>query len=332
MKTLYGFFIFIILTGTTMAQPRIHLGITSGFNTTWVLDNGLQSNPNYITQANYNWFPIGGSVGIDITNGIGFQFESISATQGQVYQMMQTVQSVQKMIAERKIDLNYIQLPLLLKLMGTGVKPVRFNFQIGPQLSLLNNGLETIQFYEDASIKLTDYTEIPPENTGEITEITQVLVSNEGDLPQPYLDAINNGDITPGDNPLEVPLKYFEDPNTPGQYDMPQDAIMMLMSSQAENELQKFKDKEVQLAFGFGIDIDVLKHFYISTNIRGNYSFTDMRNQDLIELVNNGEITNIFSNRANLLLGVQIGLHWVIGGNRSFRAKRAALNDDGGVR
>ena len=333
MKSFLSLLAIIILTvGAAVAQPRIHVGINTGFNTTYVLDQGLRSNPNYIAQANYEWFPIGGAVGIDITKGLGFQFESIRAAQGQIYQMIQTVESVQKMIAERNIDLSYIQFPLLLKLMSTSVKPVRFNFQIGPQLSLLNSGSETIRFIEDASINLEDYANVSPENLSEMADITNVLVGSENDLPQPYLDAIENGEITPGENPLEVPLKYFEDPNTAGEYDMPQDAVMMLMSSEAENELQKFKDKEVQIAFGFGLDFDVLKHFYISANVRGNYSFTDMRNEDLINMINDKDITTIFDQRANLLLGVQVGLHWVIGGNRSFRAKRAALSDDGGVR
>ncbi len=332
MKTTICFLISFLFTGFAFAQPRIHLGITTGFNTTYVLDKGLQSNPNYIAQAKYDWFPIGGSVGIDITNGIGIQFESIRAAQGQIYQMIQTVQSVQKMIAERNIDLNYIQLPLLLKIMGTSTNPVRFNFQIGPQLSLLNSGVETIKFFEDANIDLADYTDLSPDNISEMADVTDVLVSNQADIPQAYLDAIDNGEVTPGDNPLEVPLKYFEDPNTQGQYDMPQDAIMQLMSSEAENKIQKFKDKEVQLAFGFGLDFDVLKHFYISANVRGNYSFTDMRNQDLIDMINDKDISSIFDQRANLLLGVQIGLHWVIGGNRSFRAGRAAASKAGGVR
>ena len=75
------------------------------------------------------------------------------------------------------------------------------------------------------------------------------------------------------------------------------------------------------LAFGFGMDIDVLKHFYISANVRANYSFTDMRNKDLIDMIGDQDFSRIFSQRANLLIGAQIGLHWTIGGNRSFKAK-----------
>ena len=62
--------------------------------------------------------------------------------------MVQIVQSVQKAIAERNIDLQYIQFPLLLKFMGSGVKPVRGNFHVEPKLSLLSGGLEAIRFGE----------------------------------------------------------------------------------------------------------------------------------------------------------------------------------------
>jgi len=48
----------------------------------------------------------------------------------------------------------------------------------------------------------------------------------------------------------------------------------------------------------------------------------------LINLIGDDDLSNIFSNRANLLVGAQIGLHWAIGGNRSFRAKKASENDD----
>ena len=104
--------------------------------------------------------------------------------------------------------------------------------------------------------------------------------------------------------------------------------MMTLMNSEVESEIQNFKNKEVQLAFGFGMDIDLIKQFYISANVRANYSFTDMRNQDLIDFIGDKDLTSIFNNRANLLVGAQIGLHWVIGGNRSFKAKKETEIED----
>ena len=321
MKIYLNIVVIILLAGSTLAQPRIHVGLTTGFNSTHVLDKGLQSDPRYVAKANYEWAPIGASFGVDFSNRFGLQLESIKAAQGQIYQMIETVQNVQQMIAERNIDLDYIQIPLLLKMMSKGTGPARFNFQAGPQLSLLNSGVETMKFVQDAYINFEQDGDIP-------IDMTTVLVQNEGDIPPEYMQGIASGAITPPNgNQMEVPLEYFEDMENPGQYNMPQNSMMTLMSSEVETQIKKFKDKEIQLAFGFGMDIDVLKHFYISANVRANYSFTDMRNQDLIDMIADQDLTDIFSKRANLLIGAQLGLHWTIGGNRSFKAKAKAKKD-----
>jgi len=291
-------------------------------NSTFVLDKGLSKDPRYTAEANYKWAPVGASFGIDFTNRFGLQLESIEAAQGQIYQMIETVQSVQNIIAERNIDLNYIQIPLLMKMMSGSNNAARFNFQIGPQLSILRSGSETLRLIQDSKINLAEGGDIP-------LEATTVLVGSQADIPFSYQEALANGEITaPSSNEFEVPLEYFQDMENPDQYNMPENSIMTLMNSEVESEIQKFKDKEIQLAFGFGMDIDLLKHFYISANVRANYSFTDMRNQDLIDYIGDKDITSIFSNRANLLIGAQIGLHWVIGGNRSFKAKNEKEVED----
>ncbi len=319
MKKIILLSVYILIASLAVAQPRVHVGITTGFNTTYVLDKGLASDPRYAAEANYEWAPIGGSLGIDITRKFGLQFESIRAAQGQIYQMVQTVQAVDKMIAERNIDLNYLQFPMLLKFMGGGNKATRFNFQVGPQLSFLNSGAETITFVENGQFNFAEGGDIP-------IDATNVIVGSHGDIPASYLQALENGEVTPpSSNELEIPLSYFEDSQNPGEYNMPQDAMMTLMSSEANSQIQQFKEKEVQLAFGFGMDIDVLKHFYLSANVRANYSFTDMRNDDLIEFIGDEDLTGIFESRSNLLVGAQIGLHWMIGGNRSYKAKKKAL-------
>jgi hypothetical protein len=322
MKLTTKIILLLLLSVTAYAQPRIHIGLNTGFNSTHVLDKGLNQDPRYVSTASFKWAPVGFAFGVDFTKRFGLQFESIKAAQGQIYQMIETAQNVEKMIAERNIDLDYIQLPLLLKMMGGGDKAARFNFQIGPQLSLLNSGAETIRFIEDGSFDFAQGGDIP-------IDLTTVMVANQSDIPLSYQQAIANGDITPPTgNEMEIPLEYFQNAENPGQFDIPQDAIMTLMSNEMESEIQKFKDKEVQLAFGFGVDFDVFKHFYISANVRGNYSFTDMRNQDLIDFIGDEDITSIFSQRANLAIGAQIGLHWVIGGNRSFRAMKKAAESE----
>ncbi|MCG8308164.1 MAG: PorT family protein [Cytophagales bacterium] len=322
MKTGIEILALIFLAGASFAQPRVHLGITTGFNSTHVLDKGLSTDPRYVAKANYEWAPVGASAGIDFTNRFGLQIESIKAAQGQIYQMIETAQNIKTMIAERNIDLSYIQLPLLMKMMSGGNGPARFNFQIGPQLSLLNSGSEVMKCVKDANINLEEGGDIP-------LDVTTVIVENSSDVPLEYRQALASGEVSPpSNNELEIPISYFEDMENPGQYNMPENSMMTLMNSEVESGIQKFKEKEVQLAFGLGMDIDVLKHFYISANVRANYSFTDMRNQDLIDMIGDEDITSIFNNRANLLVGAQLGLHWIIGGNRSFKAKKEAEAED----
>lgn len=322
MKLTTKVLLLLIISASAFAQPRVHIGLNTGFNSTYVLDKGLKQDPRYAAQTNFEWAPIGASFGVDFTKRFGLQFESIRAAQGQIYQMIQTAQSIETMIAERNIDLNYIQLPLLLKMMGGSDKAARFNFQVGPQLSILNSGSETIKFVQDGSFDFASGGDIP-------IDMTTVVVGNPDDIPFAYQQALANGDVTaPSANEMEIPLEYFQNPENPDQFDLPQDAVITLMSTEVQSEIQKFKDKEVQLAFGFGVDIDVFKHFYISANIRGNYSFTDMRNEDLIEFIGDQDITGIFNERANLLIGAQIGLHWMIGGNRSYKASKKAVETD----
>jgi hypothetical protein len=80
-----------------------------------------------------------------------------------------------------------------------------------------------------------------------------------------------------------------------------------------------FKNTEFQLAAAFGVDIDLSKHLFLTTQIRANYSLSDMTNGDVIDKIGNGGASEIISSRANLLVGVQIGLHYSIGATRSFK-------------
>jgi hypothetical protein len=58
-----------------------------------------------------------------------------------------------------------------------------------------------------------------------------------------------------------------------------------------------------------------------------------MRGQDLIDLVSSGSVSEIFDQRANLAVGMQLSLHWMIGGTRHHNAKdkkiRDAIKSDG---
>jgi hypothetical protein len=46
-----------------------------------------------------------------------------------------------------------------------------------------------------------------------------------------------------------------------------------------------------------------------------------MRNGDVIEKIKNGDSSDVFGQRANLLVGVQFGIHYMFGSTRSFKYK-----------
>ena len=182
-------------------------------------------------------------------------------------------------VGERKIDLSYIQLPLLFKFMSSKATKARTNFSLGPQLSILRNGVETIE-YEASTQNIENINEIP-----------------EG--------ATLNAD---------------------GTYDVPALPTTEILSSSADEEIRKFNETELQIAASFGVDIDISKHLYLSTLIRANYSFTDMRNGDLVDVLQNSNLNDLFSRRANLAIGAQIGLNFMFNGVRSFKVKQLDRN------
>ncbi|MCG8322835.1 MAG: PorT family protein [Cytophagales bacterium] len=266
----------LLLFSPLVTLAQVHIGVTTGVNSTFVLDKGLSEDPRYNSQMTYNFAPAGFSFGVDISNGFGIQLESILANQGQVFEVLDVAKTA---VGERKIDLSYIQLPLLFKFMSAKATKARTNFSLGPQLSILRNGVETIQ-YEASTQNI--------ENTNELPEGATL--------------------------------------NANGSYDVPALPSTELLSTSANEEINKFNETELQIAASFGVDIDISKYFYLSTLIRANYSFTDMRNGDLVDLLKSSNLNGLFDRRANLAIGAQIGLNFMFGGVRSFKAKQLDRN------
>jgi hypothetical protein len=273
MKTIRHTIILLLcfVTLQASAQVRVHLGATTAFNSTFVLDQGLSKDPRYTAQMTYNWAPIGMAFGADFNRGFGLQLESFLSNQGQIYDILDVAK---QKIGERRIDLQYINLPLMLNFMSNSSSRTSFNFMLGPQLSLLTQGQEIYEQYKAGTLRL-------PEG---------------GQLPA---GATDNGN---------------------GTYNFPA-GTTVLASSDAASAIKQFKDKELQIAANLGLNIDIGSHMYLSTNIRGSYSFTDMRNEDLINSIQKNSaddvLKDLFGRRANMLVGAQIGLHYMFGGNRS---------------
>jgi hypothetical protein len=261
-----------VTTGTAQIV-QIHLGATTTVNATYVLDKGLSEDPRYNSTATYQWAPIGFNFGVDLGRKFGLSLEGIKSKQGQIYEM---IDAYEKVKGQRKISLDYLQLPMLMRFMSGGNGGTRANFNLGPQLSLLTDARESIEAQAG--------TYQIPEGM-DFTSIQQ-------EFPQ----ASDNGD---------------------GTYNIPDVPSMDLLTKKAND----FKNTEFAIAGAFGLDIDLSKHLFLTTQIRATYSLTDMRNGDVIEKIKSGDSADIFGQRANLLVGAQIGLHWMFGTTRSHRFK-----------
>ena len=285
MKKYIPLSLLLILITSAVVQAQIHIGMTTAVNSTFVLDKGLKADENYLAKGTYQMSPIGFNFGADFGR-IGLSLESILSNQGQVFEIINAAKDA---VGERKIDMQYIQIPLLFKLNGKNKGIARGGFQFGPQLSLLRKGAESLIVNDPSA--LTD---------GTLEEIIG------GEIP-------NLEDLNPG---------VGVDPLT-GDYELPTDVSIDLLTTEATNEVNKFRDKEVSISMAFGIDVDLGKHLYFSSNVKANYSLTDARTGDLIDSFSNGGgVKELLERRANLQVGAQLGLHYVIGGTKSFRKKQ----------
>ena len=258
--------IFILAFSIEVNAQKFHVGATTGINTTFLLDKGLADDPRYNATYTYSFSPIGLAAGVDFGPRFGLQLESILTNQEQIYEVIDIAKTV---VGERHIDLQSINIPLLFKFMSGGSNRARMNFSLGPQLAILTQGKETLEYAASTQ-------EIP----------------NGVSIP---VGAIENGD---------------------GTYDVPAMEKTELLSTSAGNPLAEFKKTQVQFAGNLGVDIDLSSNIYLSTLVRFNYSLTDMRNEELIALLKQSSnvADDLFGRRANLLVGFQVGVHYMFGG------------------
>ena len=293
-KTMKKYLLTALLSVIAMsAFSQFHFGVSTSGNSTFVLDKGLSEDPRYNSSMTYQFAPIGFSAGVNLGKKFGLQLESIISNQGQIYEVLNATKEV---VGKREIDLSYINIPMLLKFMNGSSKGTRANFSFGPQLSLLQKGTESMEYMQSIM-------EVPAEFASINEDGTYTIID-----PSTSQELTTNATI-----------------NDDGTYNVPALPTTQLLSSEAANQINKFKEAEFQLAAAFGLDIDLGKHLYLTSEVRANYSLTDMRNGDVIELVKESGIQEIFNRRANLLVGVQLSLNYIVGGTRS--SKRKAITD-----
>lgn len=104
------------------------------------------------------------------------------------------------------------------------------------------------------------------------------------------------------------------------QYELPSDHFRELLTREAN----EFRNMDFQIAMAMGLDIDIAKHFILITQLRANYSIDGFRNEDAIDAIINGQAQQLFAEKANLTVGVQIGIQYSFKLTRAFAKKALA--------
>ena len=124
------------------AQTGPYLGVTTSYNSTWVLDQKLMDDQNYDTQNTWDDSPIGFTLGYKVNPSSSIQVEINKNTMGAEFDILgsQIYDGEKRVIGEKNIETKYWSVPVLYKF--TSGEKVRFNFHVGPQFSFLSEGSE----------------------------------------------------------------------------------------------------------------------------------------------------------------------------------------------
>jgi hypothetical protein len=118
-----------------------HFGVTTAINNTWIkFDNEEQNNEHYQYKTTFKWAPIGLAAGYKFNDRHNLLAEAYVSRQGQHYDLVARGDGSGPMIGEKRIDLTYLQVPLLWKYSSGDA--TRFNVHFGPQVGFLLRGKE----------------------------------------------------------------------------------------------------------------------------------------------------------------------------------------------
>jgi len=136
-KTFYIFtFLLLITMAPAIAQKHFYVGVAGLLSTTWVTNQDIygQAPLDYSFTTGY-----GGnlSIGYDFSNTIGLKTELGFGTLGQKY-----TKKINDTSIRRQVKLNYLHVPLLLKVRAGG-ETAQFYLLIGPEFSFLMSANQT---------------------------------------------------------------------------------------------------------------------------------------------------------------------------------------------
>lgn len=140
------------------AQKGFHLGVSGTFNSTWILNQNNYGTLEpfvqpYVKKSEMNYLATwGGNAGVvlgyNFTNNLGLQAELQYNVTGQKYKdnfegpakvpvdtgIVTLGSATERVEVTRSIKLNYIQIPVMFKVITNKGKKVKFFFCIGPQI------------------------------------------------------------------------------------------------------------------------------------------------------------------------------------------------------
>ena len=96
IRVIYRLFVLVAVFGITLSvnAQKFHIGVTSGINTTIILDQGLLDDPRYNSTYTHNFSPIGLAAGVDFGPRFGLQLESILTNQEQIFEVIDIAKTV----------------------------------------------------------------------------------------------------------------------------------------------------------------------------------------------------------------------------------------------
>ncbi|ALI98713.1 outer membrane beta-barrel protein [Rufibacter tibetensis] len=151
------YFLLLFLVFPFLAQSQNikgpYLGVTTQFQNTWIINDEQYEDVNYRHRFTTKWAPYGFVVGYKFNENHNVQAEIYRSHQGERFDLIDVNGDK---TGEKEIDLVYYNIPLLFKYTTTGT--LRFNFQLGPQLGMLQKGTERNTFSRTASYQIKDRT------------------------------------------------------------------------------------------------------------------------------------------------------------------------------
>ncbi|WP_192822248.1 outer membrane beta-barrel protein [Rufibacter sp. LB8] len=224
------------------------IGVTTQYQNTYIINDEQYENVNYKHTFTTKWAPFGITAGYKFNENHSLQVEFIRSKQGEVLDLID--QDGEK-AGEKHIDLVYYNIPVLFKYTTAG--KVRFTFQVGPQISLLQKGSEENRFSRTATYKREASTFTIPQGTYLLASTEETARGND-------------------------------------------------------QAIGRFNEYDLGLLAGMGLEVNLTPVAYLSANLRYHYNFVNIRKE---EQINSPVDPDTFTLRQNMVVGVQVGVHFL---------------------